>query len=276
MLSRYFNRFLILILIFSSFSCATMTVEQEKSVSEDFEKSVKQNFSMFHDRVVRDYVESIGRKILSSFPQSSFEYEFQLIESEEINAFAGPAGKIFLNTGVLLKAKNVGEVAGVIAHEIGHVVRRHVAENYSRKKPVAIGKNVAVIAATILGGGQLGRATGMVGGIASAAYLNKFTREDEIEADAFAIQALVDAGYHPDGLVTFFETLLSEATTRPPEFLSSHPTTEKRIQTVKLLIASKENLANLAYTDNGRFEIIQRRVRLRMGLESVGIGEPVY
>ena len=88
MLSRYFNRFLILILIFSSFSCATMTVEQEKSVSEDFEKSVKQNFSIFHDRVVRDYVETIGRKILSSFPQNSFEYEFQLIESEEINAFA--------------------------------------------------------------------------------------------------------------------------------------------------------------------------------------------
>ncbi len=257
-------------------ACTTLSVDQEQSISEDFERDVKRNFVIFRDKIVTDYVDRIGREILAATGPQPFEYEFQVIEANEINAFAGPAGKIFINTGVVLKAEDVGELAGVIAHEIGHVVHRHVADNYNRRKPVSVGKTAAVVAASVLGGGNAGRATDLLGGLAAASYLNKFTREAESEADAFAVDALIRAGYHPESMVSFFRTLSQEGGARPPEFLSSHPTTESRIQATDSLVRSRSPSDSLRREDGGRFEIIQRRIQLRTGTATPREPQPVH
>ena len=254
--------------------CASLSVDQEKSISEDFERDIKRSAVIFRDRVVVDYVDRIGREILAATAPQPFEYEFQVIENDAINAFAGPAGKIFIHTGVILRAKNVAELAGVIAHEIGHVVHRHVADNYGRAKPVSIGKTAAVVAAGVLGGGNAARGTDLLGGLAAASYLNKFTREAENEADAFAVDAMIRAGYDPASMVNFFRTLAEEGGPRPPEFLSSHPTTESRIQATSDLVRSRNPGESLRRTDGGRFEIIQRRIELRTGKASPGGSEP--
>ncbi len=97
-------------------------------------------------------------------------------------------------------------------------------------------------------------------------YLNKFTREAENEADAFAVDAMIRAGYHPEGIVSFFHTLAQDSRGSPPEFLSSHPTTASRIQATQALVDSRSPGHSLRRTDGGRFEIMQRRVQLRMGV----------
>lgn len=246
-------------------ACGTLSVDQERELSDEFERDVRRNVVMLRDSLVRDYVDRIGRDILEAAGPQPFEYTFDVIEDPEINAFAGPAGHIFIHTGVIQKAENVSELAGVVAHEIGHVVRRHVAENYNRSRSVGIGQKAAVIAADVLFGSHAGGATNLLGGMAAASYLNTFGREAEREADAFAVDVMVRAGYDPNGLVSFFETLRQEGGPRPPAFLSSHPTTESRIADTSALIRAKGRLTGLRKEDGGRFEIIQRRVDLRTG-----------
>ncbi|NNL84783.1 MAG: M48 family metalloprotease [Myxococcales bacterium] len=255
--------------------CTTLTVEDERRMSDDFERKVKSEVVLMRDRTVVDYVDRIAREILRAAGPQAFDYEFQVIENEAINAFAGPGGKIFLHTGVITKAKNVSELAGVLAHEIGHVAERHVAENYARARPVNLGKQVAVQIAGVLAGRNAAGAANIAGSLAEMTYLNKFGREAEAEADAFAVDVMIKAGYDPRGLVTFFKTLEGEGGGSPPEFLSSHPTTGNRIATTSALIRARSLPAGLRTTDGGRFDIVKRRVLLLTGKEKPGVPQAV-
>jgi predicted Zn-dependent protease len=188
-----------------------------------------------------------------------------VVEDDDINAFAAPAGHVYIHTGTILVAENVSELAGVIAHEIGHVARRHIAQNYNRQRNMGIGHQAAVLAAGIFGGGAAATAAKLGGGLAAMAYLNSFGREAEMEADTFAVETMPRAGYDPNGLVTFFETLRLESGDRPADFLSSHPATADRAEAARALIAAQPPTEGLAAHDNGRLEIIQRRIELVMG-----------
>ncbi len=264
------RRFLALGATVLALGCATMTVEDERAAADQFERQIKTQVVLMRDRTVVDYVDRIGREILRSIGPQTFDYEFQVIENEGINAMAGPGGKIFVNSGVITTADNVSELAGVIAHEIGHVAERHVAENYARRRPANLGKNAAVILAGVLGGGGVAQATHVAGTIAEMSYINKFGREAEAEADAFAVDALIAAGYDPTGLVTFFRKLEGKGGSRPPEFLSSHPTTGNRIAATSALIKQRSLPGSLRKSDNGRFEIVKRRVLLLTGQTTPG------
>ena len=102
----------------------------------------------------------------------------------------------------------------------------------------------------------------MVGELAAVTWLNTFTREAEAEADAFAVEVLPRAGYHPAGLVSFFETLKDRAGAQPPEFRSSHPATESRIAHTQSLLASASLAPGLVVRDDGALQLIQRRIQL--------------
>jgi predicted Zn-dependent protease len=188
-----------------------------------------------------------------------------VVESEDINAFAAPAGHIYVHTQTILAAKNVSELAGVIAHEIGHVSKRHIAHNYNRQRNMGIATQAGVLAAAILGGGAAATAAQLGGGLAATAYLNSFGREAEMEADGFAVETMPKAGYDPNGLVTFFETLRAESGDRPADFLSSHPATADRAAAAHAQIAAQPPVEGLRIHDNGRLEIIQRRIEIVMG-----------
>lgn len=248
-----------------SISCAPLTVNQERELGEDFERAVKREVVFLRDDVVLNYIDQLGQDILRAAGPQPFRYEFFLIENEEINAFAAPGGRIYLHTGTVLKAENVGELTGVIAHEIGHVVARHIAENYKRGRTVGLGKQAVEIAVGILWGSHAAGGADLVGDLAAATYLNSFGRQAEHEADKFAVGVMIKAGYDPQGLVSFFQTLKDEAGPTPPSFLSSHPTTDDRIQETQSLIDEAEITSPLKITDGGRLEVIQKRIKLRMG-----------
>lgn len=245
--------------------CGTLTVSEEKRLGEKVERDMRDDLIFVRDDVVVDYVDRIGRNILRASGPQPFTYHFFVVEDKEINAFALPAGYIYVNTGTVLKARNVSELAGVIGHEVGHAVKRHVAQNYNKQRAAGLGHQIVVITAGILGGGAAADIANLGGGLAAVAVLNTFTREAEREADAFAVGVLPKAGYDPHGLLTFFETLRREGGASPPTFLSSHPATEDRIAATRAALAGRTLPPGLRIEDGGQLEIIQRRIRLLTG-----------
>jgi len=242
-------------------ACAGPTVQQEQAASNDFLYQISREVDLLTEPVVVGYVEAIGRAILRQMPPQPFQYNFYVIRDENINAFAGPAGHVFVNTGTIQKARNLSELAGVIAHEIGHVAERHVAENMGRRRTAGLLHKMAVYGTALLAGGAAANAVSLGGSLASLGALNTFGREAEREADAFAVDALVRAGIDPIGLVTFFELLEREGGGGVPQFLSSHPAPAERIRNTRDRVEAAET-SGLRTTDGGRLEIIQRRIQI--------------
>jgi predicted Zn-dependent protease len=128
----------------------------------------------------------------------------------------------------------------------------------------------AALAAAIFAGPAAASAAQLGGSLAGVAYINSFGREAEMEADAFAVDALPRAGYDPNGLVTFFQTLQGESGGAPSDFLSSHPATADRAAAVRARIDALPPIPGLEVSDNGRLEIIQRRIEVLMGDRATG------
>jgi predicted Zn-dependent protease len=240
-------------------ACATLTVAEERQLGAEIAQQVRGELLFIRDAVVVDYVRAIGSKIVRAAGPQPFEYRFAVIEDDEINAFTGPAGHIYIHTESILRARNASELAAVLAHEIGHGVLRHVAKSYGRSRSVGTLHQAGVLAASVFGYGGLAN---LGGGLAAMTVLNSFTRSEESEADAFAVEVLPAAGYDPNGLLTFLDVVRDTGGPVAPAFLSSHPGTEDRVAEAAALIAARPPTPGLRVTDRGRLEIIQHRIRL--------------
>lgn len=246
-------------------STAPLTIQEERELGVEVEKQARQKLQFVRDETVVRYVAGLGSDLLRVMGPQPFEYDFYVVEDDELNAFAVPGGSIYIHTGLILKARNVSELIGVMGHEVGHVHHRHVAENYRRQRNTSIAQQLGVIATGVLAGGAAAQAADLVTGVGAMAYINRFGREAEREADAFAVDLLPKAGYDPDGLVTFFGTLIKQYGDRGGSFISSHPATKERIEATQAMIDAKRLPANLRQDDDGKLEIIQHRIRLLTG-----------
>lgn len=243
-------------------ACATLTVEEEQSLGDQTANELRKELDFVRDEWVVRYVEQIGRDIVSVAEPGPYTYRFYVVDDPELNAFALPAGYIYIHTAIILEARTVSELAGVIAHEVGHVARRHIAQNYSRQRNTGLLYQLGAAMASIFVGGYAAAGGQLVGQLAAVAYVNQFTREAEADADAFAVEVLPLAGYDPNGLVTFLETLRQQGGAQMPTFLASHPATEDRIAETSALIAAMDLGPGLRVNDGGELEIIQRRIEL--------------
>jgi predicted Zn-dependent protease len=254
-----------LIVFVAGCTTAPLTIEEERELGAEVERDARKEFDFVHDEVVVGYVAALGNDLLRVMGPQPFEYDFYVIEDEELNAFAMPGGSIYVHTGLISKARNVGELIGVMGHEIGHVYHRHVAQNYRRQRNTAIGHQLGVMAAGILGGGAAAQAVDLLGGMGAMAYLNQFGRDAERESDAFAVRTVPKAGYDPSGITSFFETLREEYGDGGSSFLSSHPATAERIQNTRAMIRAQDLPPGLREDDDGRLEIVQHRIKLITG-----------
>ncbi len=243
-------------------ACAPLTVNEEKQMGRGVAQDVMEEMTLVEDPLVVAYVRDIGFKIVKAAGPQPFDYKFYVVENDVINAFALPAGWIFVHTETILKARNVSELSGVIGHEVGHVALRHIANNYRRQQSVGIAHQVGVLAAEVLVGGIGADAADIGGGLAGTAYLNTFSREAEEEADIFAVLTLPKAGYDPEGLVTFFEVMQAESSgSYTPEFLRSHPTSDERIKTTQRLVNRLPSRSGLLKSDGDKLIQVQDRIR---------------
>lgn len=245
--------------------CATLSVPQEQQMADQFEAEIRSQNRLVTDKVVVGYVDHIGRQIVAAAGPQPFAYEFSVVDDPEINAFAGPAGMIYVHTGTILAARNVAELAGVIAHEVGHVAERHIAENYGKQRAAGIAHTAAVLGGGLLAGSVGANAANLATGLGLTTVLNSFGREAEREADDYAVHVLPRAGYDPSGLPSFFETLIAEGGPTGPAFLSSHPAPRDRLIATRAAIDATALPPGLRRDDGGKLEIIQRRIELLTG-----------
>ena len=223
------------------------------------------------ERVTVNYVRKMGDELVAAARPSPFDFRFYVVESEDLNAFAIPGGAIYINTGLIQSVNNASELAGVVAHEIGHVTARHTAQLAKRQRNTGFVAQAATIVIAVLTGNYYAANAGeLASRVVAQAYVSQYTREFEREADTLAVETLVRAGYDPNGLVTMFETLRKESSDglRAPQFLSSHPATVERIEEVQSEIAKYGTLGQLKRDDGGQLEIIKKRLDLIVGTDA--------
>jgi predicted Zn-dependent protease len=241
------------------------TVAEEAALARQLDAQVRAEMPILRDDTVDRYVDAIGDRLARAMGPQEFQPEFTVVADNDINAFATFGGSVYVNSGLILRSRNVSELAGVIGHELGHVKHRHVAEKYARGQNASLLRNLMVTGAGIAAGGGAATVADMVTGVSTLAYMNNFSREDEIEADDFAVEILPRAGYDPMGLVTMFETLQNESGGRGASFLSSHPAPADRISGTLARIQEEGPFPGVRRDDGGKLEIIQQRIRLLTG-----------
>jgi predicted Zn-dependent protease len=258
-------------------ACSTLTVQEEKKLGYEVQRQVRDQMQLVRDPVVVNYVRGIGQELVRASRPSPFEFRFYVIEDEEINAFAIPGGAVYVNTGLITKAANAAELAGVLAHEIGHVTSRHVAHMYRRQRNTSYAAQVFSILIAILSGNTYVAQGGQVAtGVAAQAYLNTYTQDAESEADVLAVETMVRARYDPNALVTMLQTLQQETAGgfQMPQFLRSHPATSERIHVVSGLIRAQGSPQGLR-SDDRKLAIIQERIRLIVGTDIEPEPDPI-
>lgn len=203
---------------------------------------------------VSAYVEGIGRKMIAftEGDAKTLPWEFFLLDSDVINAFALPGGKVFVSRGLAVKLSSEAELAGVIGHEIGHVTARHTNERISQGMLLQIGVVAATVGAQQSDEDLVRVGLPLVVGAGGQGYMLKFGRSQELESDKLGLRYMAAAGYDPAALLDVME-VLRKATSgnKQPEFLSTHPYAENRIKQIREILRDNPIPGNPTL---GRFE----------------------
>ncbi|MEW6219902.1 MAG: M48 family metalloprotease [Thermodesulfobacteriota bacterium] len=190
---------------------------------------------LVQDRQLQDYVQQVGSRLAAVSHRPNLAYEFNVVNTSEMNAYALPGGKISITRGLISRMENEAELAAVLGHEIGHVTARHSAQGYTREVFVGLLANAGSAALQTAGvrGGDILVQGGLV---ASKLVLLSYDRDQERQSDELGMDYMARAGYNPEGGVTSMEILLAGSRQEPSKmeaFLSSHPLTSERVETAR-------------------------------------------
>jgi predicted Zn-dependent protease len=196
---------------------------------------LRRELPIVRDRRMENYVDQIGRRLVAAIPgrlqQSRFRYTFEVVDRREINAFALPGGPVFVNRGMLDAARNDGEVAGVIAHELSHIVLRHGTAQATKGQKFQLGALAGQILGSVVGG-RTGAVIAQGSQIGIGTYFLKYSREYEREADLLGVQIMSRAGYDPRDMASMFQTIARRGGNGGPEWLSDHPSPSNRYEAI--------------------------------------------
>lgn len=205
------------------------STDKEVQMGQAIAKQVEKEYKLADDPLIQKRVEEIGKKIASVSDRKEIDYTFKVLDDEEVNAVSLPGGFVYVNKGLIDKIASDDELAGVLAHEVGHVVARHSIKKLQALQGYSI---LRILLGQAPGGGEVGNA-------ADAAFLELllgYARDDELLADRLSARYLKLAGYDPRGMINFLEKL-QEINRRKPlmprSYLKTHPYVPDRIRAVK-------------------------------------------
>lgn len=219
-----------------------VSVPEEIQIGEQAAAEVRKQMQISTDAALNSEVNTIGQRLVQGLPKKDFAYSFYVVNDKTPNAFTIPGGKIYVHTGLLSFAKSQEEVAGVIAHEIGHAYQRHPAKSISRQYGVQTLSQI-LFRGNAAAQSQLKQIAVQ---IAQNSILTHYGREDEFEADEAGYYILRRSGQNVTGLLNFFARLqqLQGSGNSLTAFLSTHPPTPERIARLKQL-ESGQRLPNI-------------------------------
>ena len=207
--------------------------EQDVEVGQQSAVEAEQQLPILNDAQVNAYVNQIGQRLAANAGGPQFQYRFRVVNQTDINAFALPGGFVYINRGVIDNARNEGEVAGVIAHEISHVALRHGTHQASKAYLAQAG--ISILGGLL--GGKVGQGTAQVinavGGFGLNALFLKYSRDIETQADVRGSQILTASGYTPVDMINFFKTLEKVDPSKKTNFLADHPAPPDRIARIE-------------------------------------------
>jgi predicted Zn-dependent protease len=236
------------------------SLEREIGLGKQLAQEVERSSKLIDDPIVTEYVNRVGQNLVRN-SDARVPFTIKVIDSDEVNAFALPGGFFYVNSGLILRAQEESELAGVMAHEISHVTARHGTKNATKGELMQL----ATIPLILLGpGGWAGY--GIYQGLNLAipiTYL-KFSRDAEREADFLGLQYMYKAGYDPNSYVTFFERIQADEKRRPgtiPKVFSTHPPTPERIENTQKEIARILPARQEYIVTTSEFDSVKARLR---------------
>ncbi len=250
------NRFAVSLFVVLALSCGSggdfnlISIEEEWQLGNQLAADIERQIPVADDAYLRE----LGQRIVAQTPMANLPWTFKVVRDNEINASAIPGGHVYVNAGLINAASNASELAGVMAHEISHVVARHSTEQISRQY------GLSVLASLILGQNPAAYQQ-ILAQIIGAGALARFSRAAEKEADDLGVRFMNQAGYSPNGMVTMFQKLLDRersGSSTVARFFSTHPLTADRIRDVQNEISKLPQRATK--TDEPEFHSLQGRV----------------
>ena len=244
--------------------------DQEQSFPRDFELYMRSQDLLIEDPIIRNYLDDMGFRLVMHSSGRNRDFHFHVLRAPAINAFAWPAGVVGVSAGLILAADSPHEVAGVVAHEISHVTQNHLSrraeENQRVSLPLMLATLGLVLAGGLAGGVDADAVQGILSGgmgLAQQAQIN-YTRQNEAEADRIGIQLMARAGYDPNGMVSFFQTLTFSSRSfgqGPPEYLRTHPLSTNRIAEARQRV---DLVQPRRLIEDTMFYYVQARLRVLM------------
>jgi beta-barrel assembly-enhancing protease len=235
------------------------SMEHEIALGKQLAQEVDRVSKFITDPVVTEYVNRVGQNLVRN-SDAQVPFSIKVIDSDVVNAFALPGGFFYVNSGIILRADEESEMAGVMAHEIAHVCARHGTRNATKANIM----QMATIPLILLGpGGWAGY--GLYEGLnflIPVTYL-KFNRDAEREADYLGLQYMYKAGYDPNSFVTFFEKVEADEKKHPgtiPKIFSTHPPTPDRIEATQKEIAVLLPSRDEYIVTTSEFDVVKRRL----------------
>ncbi len=245
-------------------ACGPVSQDQEVALGTQSAQQVNAQLPMLTDPLVDAYVDSLGRAIASRTSRADLAWHFAVVNTDVVNAFALPGGYIYVNRGVLTRARTMSELAGVLGHEIEHVVLRHSVRQMQKTQEAQAGVTIACMLTKVCTHPAAQAGINLAGTLAFA----RFSRTDERQADEGGFQNVLRAGIDPAGMLTFFETLAATeqaaggGPSRVSAWFTDHPGTEDRIADIRRMLAAVPPADRQALaTDDAGYRAVRARLR---------------
>ena len=242
-------------------ACGVST-QQEVEMGQQYVTQINAQLPIVGDPELNRYVNVLGDSIARLTSRTDIpDWRFYIVDSKEVNAFAVPGGFVYVNRGLIERTQKMDQLAGVLGHEIGHVVKRHSIKQMQQQQGANFGVTLACVLTSVCNS-QAGQAAIQVGGTALFA---KFSRSDEMEADEEGVQNVIRAGISPNGIPEMFQILINERNSNPSgvaSWFATHPLEEDRIAETRRMIAQYQPaiLRSLA-TDSRNYQTFKSRLR---------------
>ena len=233
-----------------------ISADQEWSTRDEMHAQVMREMRLVNDSSALSYLNTVGRRIASQTPLGNRRWDFFIVNDSSLNAFNLPGGLVYVNSGLIAEADSLDELAGVLAHEIGHGAARHGTQLMTR----AYGYNLL---ASLALGRNPSQTQQILAQLVGTGVLTNYSRGAERDADHLGVSYAYRGGYDPRGLATFLEEMQSLRRSRPSkvqQFFSSHPLTEERIQNIQAEIARLPRKASLTH-DTRNYQQFRSRFR---------------